>query len=579
MQTRPNVVLVITDDQGYGDLGCHGNPIVRTPHLDKFHRESLRLENYHVGPTCAPTRAGLLTGRYANSTGVWHTIGGRSLLRSDEFTLADAFRGGGYATGLFGKWHLGDNFPYRPQDRGFEEVLVHAGGGVGNTADYWGNCYFGDAYWSGSDYRHFKGYCTDVWFDEACSFIARHEERPFFCMISTNAPHSPHLVDPKYSDPYLEALEDAERAKFYGMVTNIDENFGRLRLFLDDLGLTDNTILIFTTDNGSAGGLRTDAEHFVISGFNAGMRGQKGSQYEGGHRVPFFIHWPDAGLNTGRDIPELAANIDVMPTLLDLCGIRLDDKPDWDGRSLAPLCRQQAAEWGPRSIVTDSQRLVYPVKWRRSSVMTQRWRLIDGTELYDIASDPGQTRDVSADHPERVAALRADYENWWERVSRLALADIPIPIGDPQAPVQMLTSHDWRNPDCACVWNQNEVRAGLRYNGYWELDVLAGGRFRFELRRWPREEDRALRAGIPGRPLSIWEMTHDSGYGGGVEIGIERAAIEVGDYRQEARVPADAKSVVFECELKQGPVHFQSYLLPAAGEELGAYYVYVTSVE
>ena len=199
MLKKPNVVFVLTDDQGYGDLGCHGNTIVKTPNIDRFYDESMRLTDYHVGPTCAPTRAGLLTGHYANSTGVWHTIGGRSLLRKDEYTMANMFSDAGYQTGLFGKWHLGDSYPFRPEDRGFREVVRHGGGGVGNTPDYWENDYFDDTYCANGVWTKYPGYCTDVWFDLGIDFIQRHKDKPFFCYIATNAPHVPHIVDPGYS--------------------------------------------------------------------------------------------------------------------------------------------------------------------------------------------------------------------------------------------------------------------------------------------------------------------------------------------------------------------------------------------
>jgi arylsulfatase A-like enzyme len=183
---RPNVVLVMTDDQGYGDLACHGNSIIKTPNLDALHAQSTRLTNFHVGPTCSPTRASLMTGRYCNRTGVWHTVMGRSLLRKDEVTMADVFRAGGYKTGIFGKWHLGDNYPFRPQDRGFDEVLIHKGGGIGNTQDYWGNDYFDDTYFRNGRPERFEGYCTDVWFTEAIKFIEANKDRPFFCYLPTN---------------------------------------------------------------------------------------------------------------------------------------------------------------------------------------------------------------------------------------------------------------------------------------------------------------------------------------------------------------------------------------------------------
>ncbi|MDP6770195.1 MAG: arylsulfatase, partial [Anaerolineales bacterium] len=286
---KPNVLFIITDDQGYGDLGCHGNSIINTPNLDKLHSQSIRFTNFHVGPTCAPTRAGIMTGRYCNSTGVWHTVGGRSLLRDSEITMADIFLENDYRTGMFGKWHLGDNYPFRPHDRGFEKALYHGGGGISQTPDYWQNDYFDDTFFRNGVTESFKGYCTDVWFDEALKFIEEESDRPFFCYLSTNAPHSPFRVLPTYSDQYSEKVPGF-RSRFYGMITNIDENISRLRTKLCDLGIEENTILIFMTDNGTAAGCSVDEQNYVTNGFNAGMRGKKGSEYDGGHRVPLFMH-------------------------------------------------------------------------------------------------------------------------------------------------------------------------------------------------------------------------------------------------------------------------------------------------
>lgn len=593
MTTPPNVIFILTDDQGYGDLGCHGNPIVRTPHLDQLHSESIRLTNYHVGPTCAPTRAGLLTGHYANSTGVWHTIGGRSLLRQNEVSMADFFSRAGYVTGIFGKWHLGDNYPYRPQDRGFQYVVSHGGGGVGQTPDYWGNNYFDDSYWvhrpavngqaSVDEHVAFPGYCTDVWFNAALGFIEEQRDQPFFCYIPTNAPHSPHLVDATYSEPYLADAPHEERAKYYGMVTKIDENIGILRQKLTEWGLAENTILIFMTDNGSGGGVDVDAEQFVVNGYNGGMRGKKNSEYEGGHRVPFFLHWPAAGLNEGRDIAQLTANIDILPTLIELCS--LDDwrQHGFDGTSLVPLLpaseNSGADEWPERTLVTDSQRLAYPVKWRKSAAMTQRWRLINGSELYDMATDPGQRHNVAAAHGEIVASLRQAYEGWWQQVSQQFDDEIPIPIGSSNNETVLLNSHDWRNEDCECAWNQNQIREGLRCNGYWELDVMTAGRYRIELRRWPREEDRAISAAIPGAPVPFGAMTVASGYGGGNAIAVAEAKIQVGTVTESCPIAAQDHSASFTVTLPVGPTHLQSWFTEIGGDTLGAYYVYIDLVE
>ncbi|MEM1296415.1 MAG: sulfatase-like hydrolase/transferase, partial [Verrucomicrobiota bacterium] len=234
---QPNVVFIITDDQGYPDIAAHGNPIIQTPNLDQLHGEAVRLEDYHVAPTCSPTRAGLITGHWTNRTGVWHTIMGRSMIRKNEVTIAQHLKDGGYHTGMFGKWHLGDNYPFRPEDRGFEEVLRHGGGGVGQTPDYWDNAYFDGAYFHNSKAEAVKGFCTDVYFDYAKRFILANKDsgKPFFAYISTNAPHGPMHAPEKYSKLYPELNEGM--ANFYGMITNIDENVGDMRQFLRDHGL------------------------------------------------------------------------------------------------------------------------------------------------------------------------------------------------------------------------------------------------------------------------------------------------------------------------------------------------------
>ncbi|MBN1584360.1 MAG: arylsulfatase [Anaerolineae bacterium] len=570
---KPNVVFVLTDDQGYGELGCHGNRIIDTPNMDALHGESIRLTDYHVGPTCAPTRAGLITGHYHNSTGVWHTIGGRSLLRQDEYSIATAFSENGYRTGLFGKWHLGDNTPYRPQDRGFQHVVTHGGGGVGNTPDYWGNNYNDDVYAVDGQWTPFTGYCTDIWFERALEFIEQAQDEPFLCFITTNAPHSPYIVDDAYSDPYLGRVETRDRANFYGMITCIDENLGLLRRRLRALGLDKDTILIFMTDNGTSGGASTGEGQFVTAGFNAGMRGIKGSEYEGGHRVPLFIHWPGGGLDTGRDVPQLAANVDMMPTLLDLCGIDARDHL-FDGKSLVPLFDGRETAWPDRIIVTDSQRVAYPVKWRKSATMTQRWRLINGVELYDILADPGQKHDVAARHPDVVNHMRQGYEAWWKKVSQQFDGTIPIPIGHHDGETVLLNSHDWRNDPVACAWNQSLVRAGLECNGYWEIDVATPGCYRFELRRWPKEQDSAIAEGIPGELIPYSNIKN--GYGGGRAIPLVAARIAVAGHTESQDIAPGDKRVVFEMSLDAGETRLQTALCDAHGNEIGAYYVYAT---
>lgn len=566
LPNRPNVVFVITDDQGYGDLSCHGNPVLRTPNLDRLHDESIRLTNFHVGPTCAPTRAGLMTGRYCNCTGVWHTIAGRSLLRQGEVTMADVFRAGGYRTGMFGKWHLGDNYPFRPHDRGFDVALYHGGGGVSQTPDYWGNDYFDDTYFDRGEPRSFDGYCTDVWFSQAMEFIQQNasSESPFLCYLATNAPHAPYRVPERYAEPYVGRVPD-DRARFYGMIANIDENVGRLRAHLSELDIERETVLIFMTDNGTSAGCRLDRESFVTEGFNAGMRGVKGSEYDGGHRTPFFLRLPGG---TGRDVTQLTANIDILPTLAELCGMSHESLSSVHGTSLVPLIRGDGHGWRDRVVVTDSQRVERPIKWRKSATMTARWRLVNGTDLYDILADPEQRTDLAVAHPDVVEGLRESYERWWELVSERFDDDPAIIVGTDAEPVTDLTSHDWHNEQSDCAWNQGMVRQGHRCNGDWAIEVASGGVYRVELRRWPIEEGRAMSEGIPGETID-W-------YTGGRAIPFVVARLRVGEREWSQEVDPASPGVAFSVDLPEGRMRLQTWLTEATGEQLGAYYVYIS---
>ncbi len=541
---RPNVVLVMTDDQGYGDLSCHGNPVIQTPNLDRLYTQSVRLTNFHVGPTCSPTRAALMTGHYCNRTGVWHTIMGRSLLRKDEVTVADVFSASGYRTAIFGKWHLGDNYPFRPQDRGFSEVLIHGGGGVGQGPDYWGNDYFDDTYFHNGRPKKFDGYCTDIWFDGAMEFIEAHKERPFFCYLPTNAPHGPYNVAEKYSKPYRDKGVESRQANFYGMITNIDENMGRLMQHLKQIGLEENTILIFMTDNGTSGG------------YSGGMRGKKGSEYEGGHRVPCFIRWPDGGLTGGSDIDRLTAHVDILPTLIELCGLKEPRGVEFDGDSLVQLLAGQDEIWPDRTLITDSQRIEHPEKWRKSAVMTDRWRLVNGRELYDIKADPGQKNDIADRRPQVVEKLRKAYEDWWADVSQRFDEYCEIIIGSDEQNPTRLMSHDWHSPKVP--WNQGAVRSGMQANGFWAVEVARDGEYQFELRRWPKELDAPINEAIRG----------------GKAINATEARLKIADADMTVPVPGDAHAVTFRLKLKAGKTRLQTWFTDDRGNSRGAYYVH-----
>ena len=567
----PNVVLVITDDQGYGDLSCHGNPVLKTPNLDRLYDESVRLVDYHVAPTCSPTRAALVTGHWTNRTGVWHTSGGRSLLLEGEVTIGRIFHDAGYATGMFGKWHMGDNYPFRPEDRGFSEVMRHGGGGVGQTPDFWDNSYFDGTYFHNSVPEPVTGYCTDVWFDYAPRFIKAQKEagRPFLAYISTNAPHWPMHSPPEFAAPYEERF-GTRVGHFFGMIANIDHNVGRLRAFLAREGLAHNTILIFTSDNGTGAGEKV---------FNAGMRGRKQSEYDGGHRVPLFVHWPAGGLVGGRDVEPITAHIDVLPTLIDLAGIAPPKGVVFDGRSIRPLLESRAnpddGSWPDRILVTDSQRVVDPIKWRRSAVMTNRWRLVNGTELYDIKQDPAQQNDVAGTQPNVVARLKAFYEAWWAELKPTFQRIPAIYLGhEGENPVR-LTSHDWIATK-STPWNQSLVRQALddpSATGYWNVNVTAAGGYEIRLRRWPEEADTAIDALLPPGTDVPGESPFRASPGKAVQA--VNASVRIGDVTAEAPVEPGAKQVTLQMTLPAGKSRMRATFTTGDGGTVGAYYAYV----
>ena len=590
---RPNIVLIITDDQGYGDLGHTGNPIVKTPHIDRLAAESSQLTDYHVAPTCSPTRAALLTGHWTDRTGVWHTVNGRSMLRENEVTLGQLLNDGGYATGMFGKWHLGDNYPYRPEERGFTEVYRHGGGGVGQTPDVWDNAYFDGRYFHNGRIVPAQGFCTDVFFEQARRFIRESARRrqPFFAYIATNAPHSPLHAPQKYLDLYKN--EQPSIAAFFGMISNIDDNVGATRALLRELGIAENTLFIFTTDNGTAGGARV---------FNAGMRGAKGSEYEGGHRVPFIAHWPVAGWTKKHVNTTLTHAVDIVPTLLDVAGVKPPAQLKLDGRSIRSLLDPKArvTSWPDRILVTDSQRVRDPVKWKQTAVMQGTWRLINGRELYDLSNDPAQERNVFDAHPDRVARLRAFYDAWWAELEPTFAQTTEIHLGHPAHPVVSLTGHDWIQ-EALPPWNQQHIRqahgfgaakgkqvtrtaASARaaaekstHEGHWAVKVITPGTYDISLRRWPVEANHPITAALPAGE-NVPGATQAFRAHPGIAIPIVRATLQI-DGREIASKPVSSTDteVVFRTTLEAGSHRLAPVFSSADGLEVGAYYAVVTS--
>jgi len=427
---RPNVILVMTDDQGYGELGCHGNPILKTPNLDKLRAESTRFTAFYVSPTCSPTRASLMTGRHEFRSGVTHTILERERMSLDAVTIAEVLSKAGYKTGIFGKWHLGDEQPYQPHSRGFDEVFIHGAGGIGQSykcscGDVPGNKYFDPVIRHNKTFVQTKGYCTDIFFTQALRWIKQNKDRHFFAYIATNTPHGPHVCSEEYSKPYLDAGLNEKSAAYYGMIANIDDNVGRLVGKMGQWGLGENTLLIFMTDNG----------HSMRNLYNAGMRAHKGTPYEGGTRVPAFFRWAGQ-IKAGVDIDRLCAHIDLFPTLAELCGGTIPAKVKLDGRSLVPLLRNPNAEWPDRYL------FVHRGRWKRGkakeakntqcAVRSQRFRLVNNNELYDIENDPGETTNVIDKYPEVVAKMRKAYDQWWDEVlPAMVNEDVPYAKDNP----------------------------------------------------------------------------------------------------------------------------------------------------
>ncbi len=528
-----------------------------------------------MSPTCAPTRAALLTGHYSNKTGVWHTIGGRSLLLENEKTMADIFSENNYKTGAFGKWHLGDNYPYRPMDRGFDESVIHGAGGIWQTPDYWDNDYFDDTYRHNGVLKQYNGYCTDVWFNESMKFIEDNKDNPFFCYIATNAPHGPLWVKDSYVSSY-ENNEDIVKPAFYGMIENVDENIGRLMEKLKSLKLDQNTIVIFMTDNGTASGVWTKAgTEFVIKGYGAGMRGKKNSAYEGGHRVPFFIRWPEGKIKPNTDIKTLTAHIDVLPTLKQLCNLKDSNNTTFDGKSLTPLLYNNEG-WKSRTLVVDSQRSEYLKKWKKSAVMTEQWRLINGKALYDIQKDFGQKNDVAQAHPEVVKELTKAYDLWWEDVSVNAEVVAPITIGNAVANPTTLTCHDWHSND-KNPFQQDLVRKGIHSNGWWHIKAEQKGTYEITLRRWPKHLKLAIPEGLKIRPALEGTTVSKSAVGNALPI--TKATIEVAKKTYSSKVSEKDTGITFKVKLDKGVHKLQTFFTNSdASIQLGAYFVEINKV-
>lgn len=490
---RPNILLVIADDQGFGDLGAHGNPILKTPNLDAFAKQSTWLKNFYVCPVCSPTRSSLMTGLYNYRTGVVDTFIGRSMMRPDVTTLPQLLAAAGYRTGLFGKWHLGDNYPMRPEDRGFQETLWLQGGGLAQPGDPPSldpaTAYFNPILKKNGQEVNTGGYCTDVITDGAIKFIKTRPEKPFFAYVAYNAPHGPYQVPEEYHAKYAKLdlspdafpkigqpwaakkLNEDQIARAYGMIENIDANFARMLKAIDDVKATENTIVVFMTDNGP-GGVR----------WNAGLRARKGTPYEGGIRVPFYVRWP-ANMKAGSVIDVPLAHIDIAPTLLEASGTKVPD--GLDGRSFLGLLRGDLTAWPGRILFTQWHRGDVPEKYRAFAARGPRFKLVQAAgvpqdakwkpkfELFDILNDPFEEYDLAAEKPEEVAKLKKAYEAWFTDVTKKGFDPPRIIVGSEKENPVRLSRQDWRGPRAG--WGPDSI-------GHWEIKMERAGKYRVTVR-------------------------------------------------------------------------------------------------
>lgn len=435
--SRPNIILIITDDQGYGPVGRHGHPWIETPSLDQLYDRSMRFTRFLVSPTCSPTRSALMTGRHPMKNGVTHTILERERMTLDATTLPQVLKTAGYTTGIFGKWHLGDEEPYQPHNRGFDEAFIHGAGGIGQAyacscADAPGNKYFDPVIRHNGSFVKTEGFCTDIFFKAATGWIqqVKDTDSPFFAYITTNAPHGPFIAPPSNTKRFTDLGFGAAQAGFYGMIENIDENVGQLLQRLEKWGLFENTVVIFMSDNGMTGGgsgrmgqpLGTSPDGKKLYPYNAGMKGLKGSADEGGVRVPFFVRW-DGRIPAGQESDRIAAHIDILPTLAELAGV---DVPagQVEGRSLLPLIKNPKTQWSDRYLFTHVGRWrtgddPNNSKWKNFAIRNQRFRLVNNSALFDMQADPAQKDNVIDQHPEVVKQMRAAYEKWWSETRPL----------------------------------------------------------------------------------------------------------------------------------------------------------------
>lgn len=549
---RPNILFVLVDDAGYGDFSCHGHPFLKTPNIDRLHDESVRFTDFHVSPMCTPTRGQLLTGRDALRNAAASVTAGRAFIRPGIPTLPEKLGAAGYRTAIFGKWHLGDSYPHRPMDRGFQTAVWVKGWGFTSAPEFTNSLFDGRCY-RGAEETRFHGYITDFCFDEAMGWMrersAAHE--PFFCYLPLHAAHAPHQVPEKYSAMF----KGKQAAPFFGMLANIDENMGRLDSFLRETELRENTIVIFATDNGGTAGVPV---------YNAGLRGHKTEYYDGGHRVPFFVRWPAAKL-PARDVTWPGQAQDLFPTLLELTGLRADAGA-FDGVSLAALLKGGAAPADRMFVVQYGASPPFPndpVK-DRACVVWNQWRLVHGTELYDVETDRAQKHDLAQAQPETVAKMKAFYDRWWAGIEPQLGQFVALTLGAAAENPVLLSSSDWQD---TYADNSNHIReaAGGPRGAPWNVQVERAGTYEITLRRWPFDLDAALSGNVepPGKALPI-----------------TKAHVQIAGQTRDAEVSPGDREATFRLQVPAGRTQLQGWFRDEKGKDLcGAFFARVKRID
>ena len=559
--SRPNVLIILTDDQGLGDFSFTGNPILKTPNMDRLARESVRLTDFHVCPMCTPTRGQLLTGVDAVRNGATSVTAGRSFIRPGIPTMPELFAEAGYKTGIFGKWHLGDHFPNRPIDKGIHEAVYHLGWGMLQAAPEFDNPLIDGRYFHNGRPKRFTGHCTDLWFDAATAWIKeRHAAgEPFLCYLPTNAPHGPHVELDEFTQPY----QGKGPAGFFGMIAHVDKRIGQLDSFLTESGLRDNTIVIFMTDNGGTAGVRL---------FNAGLRAGKTTYYDGGHRVPCWIRWPAGSLGPPRDIATPTQNQDLLPTLLDLCGVTKPAAAKFDGTSLASLLRGKSESLADRMLVVQYGQEIK--KWE-SCVIWGKWRLVKGEELYDVEADRAQATNLAIKHADVLKKMRDHYESWWSGVESKINDFVPTArLGSDAEPEAALTSADWEGIYADNTGHIRNAVGGPR-GSHWHVFVERPGEFEITLRRWPRESKAALgdKYDADAKLAAIGGNTYAPP---SKSFPIAAAQLEIAGVRASAKTAPTEQEVALRVKLPAGKTTLKAWFQDAGGADLcGAFFAYV----